>query len=161
MSKMYIGPHQAADLRNTGRWDPSTMTTDKAEADASKAAALGRPAAMCFPGAAPGGAMSALCADVLPILASAEKPSVAAVRVDNSEPAFSDPWLTPREAAERAKLSLGFLLRATRNGNGPRMVGKRKLMRCRASWVDAWVANGFKPMNTQVVGGACNDSFHQ
>src|SRR4051794_37370097 len=33
--KMYIGPHQAADLRNTGRWDPNTMTADKAEAEAS------------------------------------------------------------------------------------------------------------------------------
>ena len=33
MSRMYIGPHQAADLRNTGRWDPDTMTTE-AEAEA-------------------------------------------------------------------------------------------------------------------------------
>src|SRR5947209_9156658 len=37
MSKMYIGPHQAADLRNTGRWNPNAMTTDKAEAEASNA----------------------------------------------------------------------------------------------------------------------------
>src|SRR3954471_177694 len=36
MPKMYIGPHQAADLRNTGRWDPDTMTTDKAAAESGK-----------------------------------------------------------------------------------------------------------------------------
>src|SRR5712691_9085655 len=38
MTKMYIGPHLAADLRANGRWNPETMTTDKAEAAASKSA---------------------------------------------------------------------------------------------------------------------------
>jgi P4 family phage/plasmid primase-like protien len=31
MIKMYVGPHQAADLRNKGLWDSDTMTADKAE----------------------------------------------------------------------------------------------------------------------------------
>ena len=35
MIKMYIGPHQAADLRANGRWDPETMTMDKEEAAAA------------------------------------------------------------------------------------------------------------------------------
>src|SRR5947208_2406065 len=104
MSKMYIGPHQAADLRNTGRWDPNVMTTDKAEAESSKANAPHRGAAMCFPASTPSAVTSPPCVYVLPIFASAEKPSVPAVHADTSVSAFSDPWLTPREAAERAKL---------------------------------------------------------
>lgn len=36
MTKMYIGPHQAADLRPNGRWNPEMMTTDKTEGAVSK-----------------------------------------------------------------------------------------------------------------------------
>ena len=36
MTKMYIGPHHAADLKVKGLWDPATMTTDKSEANSRK-----------------------------------------------------------------------------------------------------------------------------
>ena len=55
-----------------------------------------------------------------------------------------DPWLKPREAAARANLSVDNFLKRIRNGSGPQVVGARKLMRCRASWIDAWVAAGFR-----------------
>jgi hypothetical protein len=61
----------------------------------------------------------------------------------------ADPWLKPREAAERANLSVDNFLKRIRNGTGPRVVGQHKLMRCRASWVDAWVANGFKAVEAE------------
>jgi hypothetical protein len=65
------------------------------------------------------------------------------------ETGSSDPWLKPREAAERANLSVDNFLKRIRNGSGPRVVGKHKLMRCRPSWIDAWVANGFKPVDAE------------
>jgi hypothetical protein len=43
VSKKYIGPHQACELRANGRWDPATMTENKFEA-ASEAAASIKPA---------------------------------------------------------------------------------------------------------------------
>ena len=58
----------------------------------------------------------------------------------------ADTWLKPREAAGRANLSVDNFLKRIRNGTGPRIVGKHKLMRCRASWVDIWVTNGFRPV---------------
>ena len=62
------------------------------------------------------------------------------------ESGSADPWLKPREAAERANLSVDNFLMRIRNGSGPRVVGKHKLMRFRASWIDAWVANSFRPV---------------
>jgi hypothetical protein len=56
---------------------------------------------------------------------------------------MSDPWLTPREAAERARLCIDNFLLRCRKGIGPRCVGRRRLMRFRASEIDAWVAAGF------------------
>jgi hypothetical protein len=43
MSKMHVGPHQAADLRANGLWNPETMTTDNAEAAASRVASMQPP----------------------------------------------------------------------------------------------------------------------
>jgi hypothetical protein len=65
------------------------------------------------------------------------------------QPTTSDPWLKPREAAEHASLSVDNFLKRIRNGTGPRVAGKHKLIRCRASWIDAWVTNGFKPVETE------------
>jgi hypothetical protein len=70
------------------------------------------------------------------------------------EPSAFDPWLRPKEAAERAKLSVDNFLKRIRKGTGPRVAGKHKLMRCRASWVDTWVANGFRPIPEDEVDSA-------
>jgi hypothetical protein len=43
MSKIYIGQHHAAELRESGLWNPETMTTERAEAAASKAASMTSP----------------------------------------------------------------------------------------------------------------------
>src|SRR4051812_24462106 len=39
MVLMYIGPHHASDLKQNGLWNPETMTTDRAAAEASTLAA--------------------------------------------------------------------------------------------------------------------------
>jgi hypothetical protein len=57
-----------------------------------------------------------------------------------------DRWLKPKEAAQHAGLSVDNFLKRIRKGTGPRVAGQHKLMRCRASWIDAWVANGFRPV---------------
>jgi len=62
------------------------------------------------------------------------------------ETSTADSWLKPRQAAERANLSVDNFLKRIRNGTGPRVVGKHKLMRCRRSWIDTWVTDGFRPV---------------
>ena len=53
----------------------------------------------------------------------------------------ADQWLTPGQAAERAKVSRGHLLRLIRQGQGPTATGAGKLLRIKASAVDAWLEN--------------------
>jgi hypothetical protein len=65
------------------------------------------------------------------------------INSDTVRPSIPDPWLTPREAAERARLCIDNFLLRCRKGIGPRCVGRRRLMRFRASEIDAWVAAGF------------------
>jgi excisionase family DNA binding protein len=50
-----------------------------------------------------------------------------------------DTWLTPREAAQHARLSKAHLLRLCRQGRGPDYSGAGKLMRFRRSAVDHWL----------------------
>jgi excisionase family DNA binding protein len=53
-------------------------------------------------------------------------------------------WLTPDEAAERARMSRSHFLRLCRTRSGPACSGKGRLMRFRTSDVDQWVAGGCK-----------------
>jgi len=55
-----------------------------------------------------------------------------------------DEWLKPIEVAQVAKLSKVDVMRRFREGTGPRCVGRGKLRRSKASWVDAWIQNGFQ-----------------
>jgi excisionase family DNA binding protein len=58
--------------------------------------------------------------------------------------ASSDGWLTPEEAAARARISRSHFLRLCRDRSGPACSGKGRLMRFRTSDVDKWVAGGCK-----------------
>lgn len=62
------------------------------------------------------------------------------------EPLPADAWLNSKEAASRARLSLDNFLVRVRRGAGPASNGEHKLRRFRVRDVDAWVANGFKPV---------------
>jgi excisionase family DNA binding protein len=53
-------------------------------------------------------------------------------------------WLTPDEAAERARMSRSHFLRLCRNRSGPTCSGKGRLMRFCTSNVDKWIAGGCK-----------------
>jgi excisionase family DNA binding protein len=57
--------------------------------------------------------------------------------------AVSDTWLTPSEAAARARVSKSHFLRLIRTGKGPQYCGEGRLMRFRLRDVDAWIAAGF------------------
>ena len=57
--------------------------------------------------------------------------------------AVGDTWLTPSEAAMRARVSKSHFLRLVRTSKGPRHSGDGRLMRFRTSDVDAWIASGF------------------
>src|SRR2546423_13082193 len=43
MTKLFVGPHQASELRTNGLWDPEKMTTDRPEAAASTSASMKQP----------------------------------------------------------------------------------------------------------------------
>jgi excisionase family DNA binding protein len=57
--------------------------------------------------------------------------------------AVGDTWLTPTEAAARARVSKSHFLRLVRAAKGPKHSGEGRLMRFRVSDVDAWVTSGF------------------
>jgi excisionase family DNA binding protein len=57
--------------------------------------------------------------------------------------AVGDTWLTPTEAATRARISKSHFLRLVRSANGPKHSGEGRLMRFRVSDVDAWIGSGF------------------
>jgi excisionase family DNA binding protein len=57
--------------------------------------------------------------------------------------AVGDTWLTPSEAAARARISKSHFLRLVRAANGPKHSGEGRLMRFRVSDVDAWISSGF------------------
>lgn len=57
--------------------------------------------------------------------------------------AVGDTWLTPSEAATRARISKSHFLRLVRTAKGPKHSGEGRLMRFRVSEVDAWIGAGF------------------
>lgn len=66
-------------------------------------------------------------------------------RDDAAEPrlAAHNYWLTPKEAALRARLSTDNFLRRCRKASGPARSGAGRLMRFKTSDVDKWIAGGF------------------
>jgi excisionase family DNA binding protein len=58
--------------------------------------------------------------------------------------AVGDTWLTPTEAATRARISKSHFLRLLRAAKGPKHSGEGRLMRFRVSDVDAWIDSGFR-----------------
>jgi excisionase family DNA binding protein len=57
--------------------------------------------------------------------------------------AVGDTWLTPTEAATRARVSKSHFLRLVRTAKGPKHCGEGRLMRFRVSDIDSWVGSGF------------------
>jgi len=58
--------------------------------------------------------------------------------------AESNCWLTPDEAAARARLSKSHFLRLVRAGKGPAHAGHGRLMRFQATKIDSWIAGGLR-----------------
>lgn len=58
--------------------------------------------------------------------------------------AESNSWLTPDEAAARARLSKSHFLRLVRTGKGPAHSGHGRLMRFQAAKIDSWIAGGLQ-----------------
>jgi len=82
------------------------------------------------------------CKQVQPDPLASERPETAQRKHQN--PASDTAWLTPAEAAQRARLSTSHFLRMVRNGRGPVHVGKHRLLRVKRSELDAWNARGFR-----------------
>ena len=61
--------------------------------------------------------------------------------------ADQSPWLTPKEAAQRARCGVKTIYRETKLGRlRAARVGGRRDLRIRPEWVDAWLDKAAKPV---------------
>jgi excisionase family DNA binding protein len=65
----------------------------------------------------------------------------------------ASPWLTVKEAAERARCGAGLIYRSIRSGQlRAARIGGRRDLRILAEWVDAWLIEAAKPVEIRRVG---------